>query len=88
MGIAALPLSVWLVAAALPLLEGVSVLVPVAAEVLPEVEAEVVKVDAPVEAAVEAEAKAPVVAEAPAASVPVTVTDIIAPGNSDKGTAL
>lgn len=85
---AALPVSVELVAAALLLSEESPVLVPVAvlAAVLSEAEAEVVKVDAPVEAAVEAEAEAPVVAEAPAAPVPVIVTGIKAPGISVLGT--
>lgn len=75
-GIAALPVPEWLVAAALLLSEEPAVLVPVA--VLPEVEAEVVRLDEPVETAVEAEAEAPVVAEAPV-SVAVTVTAIRAP---------
>lgn len=82
MGMAALPVSVGLVAAALLLSEEPPVLVPVASEA----EAEVVKVDAPVEAAVEAEAEAPVVAEAPAVPVPVIVTVIKAPGISVLGT--
>jgi hypothetical protein len=85
-GIAALPVPVWLVAAALP--EDSAVLVPVAvlAAVFPEVEAEVVR--EPVEAAVEAEAEAPVVAEAPV-SVAVTVTAIKAPpGIEEIGIAL
>jgi hypothetical protein len=82
-GIAALPVSVWLVAAALLLSEDPPVLEPVA-----EVEAEVVSVDAPVDAAVEAEAESPVVAEAAAVPVPVIVTGIIAPGISVIGTAV
>lgn len=84
MGMAALPVSVWLVAAALLLSEEPAVLVPVAvlAVVLSDAEAAVAKV----EAAVEAEAEAPVVAEAPAAPVPVMVTGIKAPGTSDIGT--
>lgn len=80
MGIAALPDSVWLVAAALLLSEdapAVLVLVPVA--VLSEEEAEVVKVAPLVETAVEAETEAPVVAEALSVSVAVTVTGINAP---------
>jgi hypothetical protein len=75
-GIAALPVPEWLVAAALLLSEEPAVLVPVA--VLPDVEAEVVRLDEPVETAVEAETEAPVVAEAPV-SVAVTVTAIRAP---------
>jgi hypothetical protein len=75
-GIAALPVPEWLVAAALLLSEEPAVLVPVA--VLPEVEAEVVRLDEPVETAVETEAEALVVAEAPV-SVAVTVTAIRAP---------
>lgn len=84
MGIAALPDSVWLVAAALLLSEDaptvlvpVLVLVPVA--VLSEEEAEVVRVAPLVEAAVEAETEAPVVAEALSAPVAVIVTGINAP---------
>ena len=84
MGMAALPDSVWLVAAALLLSEDppavlvpVLVLVPVA--VLSEVEAEVVKVAPLVEAAVEAETEAPVVAEALSVPVAVIVTGINAP---------
>jgi hypothetical protein len=72
MGIAALPVPEWLVAAAL-LSEEATVLVPVA--VLPDTEAEVVKLEEPVETAVEAEAEAPVVAEAPV-SVAVMVATI------------
>lgn len=83
MGIAALPDSVWLVAAALlsedapAVLVPVLVLVPVA--VLSEVEAEVVKVAPLVETAVEAETEAPVVADALSAPVAVIVTGINAP---------
>lgn len=75
MGIAALPVSDWLVAAALSV-----AVVPV--------EAEVVKVAVPVEAAVEAETEAPVVAAALAVPVPVIVTGIITPGSSVMGTAV
>lgn len=82
MGMAALPVSVWLVAAALLLSEEPAVLVPVAVLAAVLSEAEVAKV----EAAVEAEAEAPVVAEAPAAPVPVMVTGIKAPGISVIGT--
>lgn len=84
MGIAALPDSVWLVAAALLLSEDapavlvpVLVLVPVA--VLSEEEAEVVRVAPLVEAAVEAETEAPVVADALSVPVAVIVTGINAP---------
>lgn len=90
MGIAALPVSVWLVAAALLLSEdSPAALVPVVASVavLPVVEAEVVKVAPVVDATVEAEAEAPVVAEAPPVPVAVTVTGMNAPGNSVKATA-
>jgi cobalamin synthase len=84
MGIAALPVSVWLVAAALLLSEeslavlvSVAVFVPVA--VLSEVETEVVNVAPLVEEAVEAETEAPVVAEELSEPVAVTVTGINAP---------
>jgi hypothetical protein len=84
MGIAALSVSVWLVAAALLLSEeSLAVVVPVAVfvpvAVLSEVEAEVVKVAPLVEAAVEAETEAPVVAEELSDPVAVIVTGINAP---------
>lgn len=83
MGIAALPVLDWLVAAALLLSEEPAVLVPVLVlvpvAVLSEVEAEVVKVAAPVEVAVEAETEAPVVADALSVPVAVIVTGINAP---------
>lgn len=78
MGIAALPVSVWMVAAALLLSEeSLAVLVPVA--VLSEAEAEVVNVPPLVEEAVEAETEAPVVAEELSVPVAVIVTGINAP---------
>lgn len=86
-GIAALPDSVWLVAAALLLSEDSLVLVPVL--VPPVVDAEVVKVALLVEAAVEADTEAPVVAAAFSVPVPVIVTVIKPPppGISVRATA-